>query len=154
MPHFFSIAIYRIHEYTAASVPVLPITKGIHVTKVHMVLYIIAFTVAALLLTAFGYTGYAYLIGAALLGSAWLYLSIKGFKAVNDHLWARKMFQFSLVLITALSLMISLDGVRGGPKSLERNGPIFSLFHLSKIRFRNAQRILPRTKVWSTKQTQ
>jgi protoheme IX farnesyltransferase len=102
MPHFFAIALYRLEDYAAASIPVLPLKKGIPRTKIHMLLYIIAFMCAAGLLTIFEYTGYLYLIIAMVLGSTWLYLSIKGFKTGNDQLWARKMFRHSLVVITAL----------------------------------------------------
>jgi heme o synthase len=109
MPHFFAIAMYRLNDYAAASIPVLPLKKGMHTTKVHMLLYIIAFMIATALLTAFGYTGYAYLTVAALLGLSWLWLCVKGFKSDNDALWARKMFRRSLVIITVLSVMISLD---------------------------------------------
>lgn len=109
MPHFYSIAIYRFKDYTAASIPVLPIVKGNQITKIHMTLYIIAFIGAALLLTLFGYTGYTYFITAALLGSSWLWTCVQGFKAESDTRWARKMFVVSLVVITALSFMISVD---------------------------------------------
>lgn len=109
MPHFFSIAMYRLNDYSAASIPVLPVRKGSHATKVRMLLYIIAFMIATLMLIAFGYTGYAYLITAVVLGFAWLYLCIKGFKSDNDKLWARNMFRLSLVIITLLCIMISVD---------------------------------------------
>lgn len=111
MPHFFAIAMYRFNDYSAASIPVLPIKKGIQVTKVRMVLYIVAFTFAALLLSFMGYTGNAYLIAAVILSLAWLGLGLKGFKAANDHRWARQMFGLSLVVIAALSIMISFDGI-------------------------------------------
>lgn len=112
MPHFYSIAMYRLTEYSAASIPVLPKERGNYVTKVHMLLYIIAFMVATLMLIGFGYTGYAYLITAVVLGFAWLYLCIQGFKSSDDRLWARKMFRLSLVIITLLCIMISIDAVR------------------------------------------
>jgi heme o synthase len=111
MPHFFAIAIYRFDDYTAASIPVLPIKKGIHTAKKRMLLYIIAFIIAGVMLSVFGYTGYAYLITACLLGCIWLWLCIQGFKSENNQLWARNMFRFSLVMITLLCLMISLDVV-------------------------------------------
>jgi heme o synthase len=111
MPHFFAIAMYRFEDYAAASIPVLPVKKGVHITKIHMLLYIIAFMIATFMLTFFGYTGYAYLSVAASLGAAWGWLCIKGFKTDNDKLWARKMFLHSLVIITALSVMISVDAV-------------------------------------------
>jgi len=112
MPHFFSIAVYRRDEYAAASIPVLPIVKGIYATKIQMLLYIIAFMGATLMLIAFGYTGYAYLIVAIVLSCSWLWLCIKGFTSTNDRLWARKMFRLSLVIITVLSIMICIDGVK------------------------------------------
>lgn len=111
MPHFFAIALYRLEDYMAVSIPVLPAIKGVYVTKIHMLLYIIAFLVVALMPTFFGYTGYIYLIVAGLLGLAWLCLSIKGFKKGNDKLWARHMFVLSLVIITVLCVAISVDVV-------------------------------------------
>ncbi|MBS0623120.1 MAG: protoheme IX farnesyltransferase [Verrucomicrobia bacterium] len=107
MPHFFAIAMYRLDDYQAASIPVLPVKKGNHVTKIHMLLYILAFTLSASLLTFFGYKGYAYLMVVALLGVVWLILSVQGFKSTNDRLWALKMFRYSLVVVMALSVMIA-----------------------------------------------
>ncbi len=106
MPHFYAIAIYRIRDYAQASIPVLPIVKGVFVTKVQILLYTIGFLAAALMLTAFHYTGVGYACIAAVLGSAWIWLAAKGFKCANDQVWARKMFIFSLLVITALSAAI------------------------------------------------
>jgi heme o synthase len=109
MPHFFAIAIYRFSDYSAAGVPVLPVKKGMLTAKVHMLLYTIAFAVVALLFTPFGYTGLAYLIVALICDFSWIFLCIKGFKAEDDKIWARQMFVISLVIITALSVMLALD---------------------------------------------
>lgn len=110
MPHFFAIAIYRMHEYEAAALPVFPIKKGIPATKLRMLFYIVAFICSTLLLTLFGYTGYVYAGVAALLGLSWLFLAIKGFRAANDFpndaRWARQMFKLSLIIITTLCLML------------------------------------------------
>jgi protoheme IX farnesyltransferase len=111
MPHFFAIAMWRLKDYAAASIPVLPVKKGIRTTKIQMHLYIVAFMATTLLLTLFGYTGYAYLAIAALLGAAWLYLCFKGLKREDNTVWAREMFRFSLVVITILFIALSLDAV-------------------------------------------
>jgi protoheme IX farnesyltransferase len=111
MPHFFAIAMYRLSEYKAASIPVLPAVKGIYVTKVQMLIYTTAFLVTSVLPTVFGYTGYAYFTVAAFMGILWLILCIRGFTTKNDNLWARQMFKLSLFVITALSIMISIDTV-------------------------------------------
>lgn len=109
MPHFFSIAVYRFDDYAAASIPVLPVQKGMLVTKIHMVLYIIAFTMTALMLTTIGYTGNMYFAVAGLLGLTWLGLCINGFKIKDDAIWARKMFVYSLAVIMILCVTMSVD---------------------------------------------
>ncbi len=106
MPHFYSIALYRSKEYAAASIPVLPLTKGVYATKVQMIAYICAFMGATAMLTLLGYTGYSYLIIATILGGSWLALSFKGFKAKDDNRWARKMFALSLVTIVGISMTL------------------------------------------------
>ena len=109
MPHFFSIAAYRLEDYTAAAIPVFPVKNGMHRTKVRMALYIVGFIVASVMLTLFEYTGYIYLTVATLLGLAWLVLCLRGFKSCNDRLWARNMFRLSLGVIIALCLIIPFD---------------------------------------------
>ena len=111
MPHFFAIAIFRLEDYTKANVPAYPIVKGLQKAKIRMVLYIIAFTAVSLLLTLFNYTGYIYFTAVLVLGFLWLALCLQGFNSTNDQLWGRRMFQLSLVLIAALSLIIPLDTV-------------------------------------------
>jgi protoheme IX farnesyltransferase len=111
MPHFYAIAIYRLKDYAAASIPVLPLQKGMYVTKVHMLLYVIAFILASLSPTLFGYTGLFYLYAMGFLGLIWLILSIKGFGCSSDQRWARKMFIFSLIIITALCALIFFSGL-------------------------------------------
>lgn len=111
MPHFYAIAVYRIEDYIAASIPVLPITQGMFLTKVFMSLYIVAFIVSTFLLITYGYTGTAYLVSALVLGFAWLALSLFGFRAKDNTKWAKQMFRFSLVVITFLCILICVDGV-------------------------------------------
>ncbi|GAB7527674.1 heme o synthase [Pseudomonas sp. 3A(2025)] len=109
MPHSYAIAIFRFNDYRAAKIPVLPVERGILVTKRHILLYILAFLVATLMLTFGGYAGLNYLAVAAGMGIYWLYMAWKGYKAADDTVWARKLFVFSIVTITALSVMMSVD---------------------------------------------
>jgi len=113
MPHFYAIAIRRVDEYKAAGIPVWPVKYGIRSTKLQMLFFIIAFAVAALMPTIFGYAGYAYFVVAVLLGAAWLTFCIKGFLGVvNDTRWARTMFLFSLAVILALCIMMAFDAMK------------------------------------------
>jgi protoheme IX farnesyltransferase len=108
MPHFYAIGIYRLSDYTAASIPILPIKKNIPYTKIVMLFYTLAFTIAAISPSLFGYTGYAYFIVALILGCTWFYYGWQGLKATNDKIWARKMFLFSIINITVLCIMMAV----------------------------------------------
>ncbi|MNG75911.1 Protoheme IX farnesyltransferase [compost metagenome] len=109
MPHSYAIAIFRFKDYQAANIPVLPVVKGISVAKNHITVYIVAFMIATLMLTLGGYAGYKYLIVAAAVSVWWLGMALRGYKTENDSIWARKLFVFSIVAITSLSVMMSID---------------------------------------------
>lgn len=109
MPEFYSIAIYRRDEYKAAGVPVMTVVKGIKNTKIQILLYTIAFVVATLLLTAYGVTGYVYLVIMGVLGAYWIWLGAKGIKTTDDDRWSRQMFRFSLIMLLVFSGLISVD---------------------------------------------
>ena len=109
MPHSYAIAIFRFKDYQSASIPVLPVKYGISVTKNHIFRYILAFAVATLMLTLSGYAGYSYFVVAALISVGWLAMAQAGFKTTNDQVWAKKLFMFSIIAITTLSVMMSID---------------------------------------------
>ena len=109
MPHCYAIAIFRIKDYTAAAIPVLPVKQGIPAAKRHIVGYMLAFVAASLMPTFGGYTGYIYLTVAAGLGLIWLYLAVSGYRTSDARLWAKKLFVFSILNIFLLSVMMSID---------------------------------------------
>jgi len=114
MPHFYAIALYRSQEYKAAGIPVLPLKKGRHYTKVAIMAYIVLFTVCCVLLSAFGYTGYAFAVAMGLLGIWWLYKGTLGFKATTTEAsdkWARGMFGFSLIVVMALTVLLPVGAL-------------------------------------------
>ncbi len=111
MAHFYAIAIRRNKEYAAASVPVMSVKKGTLATKKYIMFYIVAYIAAIFLLYWFGFTGIYYLIVMELLALVWFYRGAQGFKTIDDSLWAKRMFKFSLVLLLAFSVMISINPV-------------------------------------------
>ncbi len=117
MPHSYAIAIFRLRDYQAASIPVLPVQAGIDVTRQHMVRYIVAFGLSTLLLTAAGYAGYGYLAMALLVGGGWCWLALRQ-SGGDDPRWARHLFVFSILAITLLSVMMSVDFVSAADAGL------------------------------------
>lgn len=109
MPEFYSIAIYRKKEYAAAKIPVITVAKGVDTTKVHILIYMLAFTLATLSLSLTRYTGYIYLLVMTLLCTRWVWLSLQGFSTKNNNAWAKEVFRFSLIILVVFSALISLE---------------------------------------------
>ena len=107
MPHSWAIAIYRFDDYKNAGIPILPVARSIQRTKIESLIYVILFIVVMNGLFVFGYTNWIYLVVLNVLSFYWLYLSIIGFKAEDDQLWAKKTFLFSVILITVISICFS-----------------------------------------------
>ncbi|MCG9239950.1 heme o synthase [Acinetobacter baumannii] len=107
MPHSWAIAIYRFNDYKNAGIPILPVARSIYRTKIECVIYILLFAAVLNGLYCFGYTNVFFLITFNALTAYWFYLSIIGFKAENDQLWAKRFFLYSVILITLLSLSFS-----------------------------------------------
>lgn len=109
MPHFYTIAIFRLKDYQAAGLPVLAAVRGVKTTKMRIVAYIAAFTLVAPLLTLLNYTGYAYALIVAGLGIVWFWKGIQRLGSNDDVAWARKMFGFSLLVLLGLPLAVIVD---------------------------------------------
>ncbi|MCL1058871.1 heme o synthase [Shewanella gelidimarina] len=110
MPHSYAIAIYRFNDYAAANIPVLPVSEGMAKAKLHIVLYIAVFALASVLLPLAGYTGIAFMAVTCATSFWWLAMALKGYRRdINLHSWARQVFGFSIITITALSVTMALD---------------------------------------------
>lgn len=109
IPHAYAIAIFQGDDYAAAGIPVLPVKQGTPAAQRRIVGYILAFSMAALMLTFSGYTGYSYFAVAAALSLIWLHLAWKGCKTTDDRRRAKNLFVFSILTIFILSIMMSID---------------------------------------------
>jgi protoheme IX farnesyltransferase len=109
MPHWYAIAVYRVDDYAAAGIPILPVRQGTAAAKKHMAGFILAFMAATLMLTVGGYTGYRTFAVATVLGLSWLSMAWSGHRASDERLWGKKLFIFSILTIFILSVMMSID---------------------------------------------
>lgn len=111
IPHSYAIAIYRFKDYVSADIPVLPLREGVSVARIHIILYIIAFTVVCLLLSQQNYVGMVYAVCMTLLGLYWIYIAVMGYRKMDSQQWGKKLFLFSIITICCFSMLISLDFV-------------------------------------------
>ena len=109
IPHSYAITIYRFKDYAAVSLPVMPVKHGVAATRKDMVVHIIAFMLAAQLLTFCGYAGYFYSCVVAMLSLYWLFMAWVGPKSQTELLWAKKLYIISILTIVVLSVLMSLD---------------------------------------------
>ncbi|WP_180105551.1 MULTISPECIES: heme o synthase [unclassified Acinetobacter] len=107
MPHSWGIAVYRFDDYKNAGIPILPVARSIHRTKVESLVYVILFCITMNGLYFYGYANWIYMIVLNALSLYWIYLTIQGFKAEDDQVWAKQYFMFSVKLITVISLIFS-----------------------------------------------
>jgi protoheme IX farnesyltransferase len=89
----------------------MTVVKGVRNTTIQIFIYTVAFVITSLLLTIYGYTGWIYFIVMAALGLYWIKLGAEGLRTKNSEKWARRMFHFSLIVLLALSFMLSIGAI-------------------------------------------
>lgn len=109
MPHFYAIAMFRHDDYMRAGLPVLPVKQGMHTAKIHILVYSIAFIIAALALTVYGYASYTFAVVMGVLGAVWIWKGISNFTKLEDVAWGKSMFLFSLIVLSSFSALMSVD---------------------------------------------
>lgn len=110
-PHFWALAIYRVNDYAAAKIPMLPVTHGIAFTKLCLLLYTVLLCAVTCLPFVVGMSGWLYFATALSLNAVFLVLSIRLYRAsgVVQHGLAIKTFNFSLIYLLILFSILLLD---------------------------------------------
>jgi heme o synthase len=108
MAHFYSIGLYRLKDYKAAGLPILPVIRGAKQTRRQIFLYIVGFMAATSLLTLYNFTGYIYLLVMIIISLLWLRKGFGGKYEKDDSQWGKRMFLFSLNVILIVSIMLAL----------------------------------------------
>jgi protoheme IX farnesyltransferase len=108
MPHFYAIAIRRRKEYAAAGLPVLPVKRGVGATKRQMIGYVVAFGAMVCVFAVVSTAGYVFIVVMGGLSLLWLVRAFKGLTLGDDVRWAGQLFGYSLLVLTAFSLLLTL----------------------------------------------
>ncbi|WP_400162546.1 heme o synthase [Brevibacillus sp. TJ4] len=108
-PHFLALAMMKTEEYRAGNLPMLPVVKGFAETKRQMFLWAAVLFPASLLLFLHANVGYFYLIVMAIMGLVYIVLLYKGFSAKDDMAWAKKLFGYSILYLTAFCAVIVIS---------------------------------------------
>ncbi len=107
-PHFWALAIKRRDDYARAEVPMLPVTHGIALTKLHVLLYTILLLIVTMMPFLINMSGTIYLAGALSLGIGFVYYAVRLYRSEGDQ-FAMKTFGYSIFYLSALFGFLLLD---------------------------------------------
>ncbi len=106
-PHFWALAIHRRDEYAKAGIPMMPVTHGIKLTALHVILYTLMLIAVTLLPFATGMFGWLYLVSAVVLGAGFLFWSIQLYHEKPKA--GMETFKYSIIYLMALFVVMLLD---------------------------------------------
>jgi protoheme IX farnesyltransferase len=107
-PHFWALAIHRKDEYAKTGIPMLPVTHGEHLTKIHIILYTIIMILVSILPWLIGMSGLLYLAAALVLGGGFLWWSLMLMYRPKAST-AMDTFRYSIVYLMVLFPVLLVD---------------------------------------------
>lgn len=111
-PHFWSLALFKRTDYSAAGVPMMPAARGEVETRQQIVAYTIVTVVVSILLYFAGGMGVIYLSIALFLGAIFIKRSADLYRSPDDQV-ARGMFLFSMQYLGLLFIAMVADRLIG-----------------------------------------
>jgi protoheme IX farnesyltransferase len=107
-PHFWALALYRIDDYKRSGLPMLPVTHGPQLTRLHILLYTLLLWATSLLPWLIGMSGWIYLVSAVALSAGFVVYAWRLWRAYSDAL-ARRTFSYSIWYLAALFAALLID---------------------------------------------
>ncbi len=111
MPHFYAIGVFRLEDYEAAHVPVLPAVRGLSRTVWEMRLYGLLFVITCYALARWGHAGFMFGTAMVLLGLYWLQPMFSPHWRGETVATARTVFKRSLHVLFGLCFFLAMSHV-------------------------------------------
>ena len=107
-PHFWALALYRVEDYRKSGLPMLPVTHGNQLTRLHVFLYTWILFAGCLMPFVYGMSSWIYLSAAAVLSLIFCWYGFRLWRDYSDAL-ARKTFRFSIIHLSLLFSALLVD---------------------------------------------
>jgi len=107
-PHFWALAIHRKEEYAKSGVPMLPVTHGERVTKIHITVYTAILVIISVIPYFSGMSSLLYLTAALALGAGFMFWSLKLMRNPVPST-AMDTFKYSIVYLALLFVALVVD---------------------------------------------
>ena len=123
--HFWALALFKMRDYGAVGVPMLPNVSGEKVTKDQILIYAVLTAAAGVAPTFLGFASLAYGAVAGVLGAAFIWFSVLCRRMPDGDakmVPAKKLFAFSILYLFAIFSCLMVDhyamlvwsGMKGG----------------------------------------
>jgi len=107
-PHFWALACYRRDDYARAGLPMLPVSHGVPLTCLHILLYTVLLAAVSYLPATLGLSGALYVALVSILNLGYLREAWCLWRNYSDTR-ARHAFRYSLIYLTGLFAALFLD---------------------------------------------
>ncbi len=107
-PHFWALAIAKKDDYAKVGIPMLPVTHGVSLTRLFILLYTILLVLITILPYSSGMSGVIYLVTAVTLGAIFLAYAIRLRKDTGTELPMR-VFRYSINYLMILFAALLVD---------------------------------------------
>jgi protoheme IX farnesyltransferase len=107
-PHFWSLALYRAHEYAEANLPMLPVVHGREYTQRSVFAYTLGLALVTLMPFFIGMSGWFYLVAAIVLNAMFIRYAWRIWRHYSDRL-AQQTFRFSILYLSLLFAALLVD---------------------------------------------
>ncbi|PKA40155.1 heme o synthase [Rhizobium sullae] len=110
--HFWALALFKMRDYEAVGVPMLPNVSGERVTKHQIVAYAVLTAMCGVVPSFLGFASVGYGLVAAALGAVFIYCSIAVWRMPDGDLKmipAKKLFAFSIFYLFAIFSALLID---------------------------------------------
>jgi heme o synthase len=108
-PHFWALALIKQGDYAKAGVPMLPVVKGDHHTKLRMLGYTLMLVPLTLLPALSGHQGLFYAAAALALGGRLLWYCVRLLREREVTPTAWRMYRYSLLYLALLFVAMGVD---------------------------------------------
>ncbi len=108
-PHFWALALIKEKDYARAGIPMMPVVKGAHQTKVQMLVYTLMLLPLTILPTLSGNQGILYAVAALLLGARLLWYCIQLLRETGPSPLSWRMYRYSLLYLALLFVAMGID---------------------------------------------
>jgi protoheme IX farnesyltransferase len=110
--HFWALALFKMRDYEAVGVPMMPNVAGIPSTKRQIFAYALLTAIVGVLPAVIGFASFGYGVAAGLLGAVFVYCSIAVWRMPDGDqkmIPAKKLFAFSIFYLFSIFSALLID---------------------------------------------